>query len=428
MEITHESMTRRTFLAATAPGLVAGMTASAGNAAEAQQTIPKVLPPKIELPRISAPSERDGGSPPKGLPPHQRVGFALVGLGHLTLEQILPAFAQSQRCKPTALVSGDPDKARRIAEQYGLSPQSIYDYKTYDRLRDNPDVTAVYIVLPNSMHAEYTVRAAGAGKHVLCEKPMATSVREAEEMIAACKKANRKLMIAYRIQYEPFNRMVKEMVRSKSIGAVKQIDLVNVQNQGDPNHWRLKKALAGGGSLPDIGLYCLNTARYLTGEEPIELSASLYSTPGDPRFREVEEGVTWQMRFPSGTLVTSATNYGAHDSKRYRVYGSEAWVDMDPAFSYRGLRLHLTRKSELNPKADDAREIRMDEKNQFALELDHFAECLAEDRQPYTPGEEGLQDHKLMAAIYESARTGRTLKFPTLTGLDAFRGAAPTAE
>ena len=427
MDMTHDPMTRRTFLAATGPGIVAGMTASASNAAEAQQTLQTALPPKIVLPPISAPTEREGGGAPNALPPSQRVGFALVGLGRLTLEQILPAFAQSKRCKPTALVSGDPDKARRVAEQYGIPAQNIYDYKTYDRLRDNPAVNAVYIVLPNSMHAEYTVRAAGAGKHVLCEKPMANSVREAEQMIAACKKAERKLMIAYRIQYEPFNRMVKDMVRNKTIGAVKHIDLVNVQNQGDPNQWRLKKALAGGGSLPDIGLYCLNTARYLTGEEPVEISANLYSTPGDPRFREVEEGVTWQMRFPSGILVTCATNYGAHDSKRYRVYGAEAWAEMDLAFSYHGLRLRVTRKSEMNPKADDAREIRMEEQNQFALEIDHFAECLAEDKQPYTPGEEGLQDHKLMAAIYDSAHNGRMVKMPAMSSLDAFRGSPPAS-
>jgi len=236
------------------------------------------------------------------------LGFALVGLGRLTLEEILPAFAEAKRCKPVALVSGSPDKAATVARQYGINPKNIYSYQNYDTIRNNPEVDIIYIVLPNSMHAEYTVRGAKAGKHILCEKPMATSVKECQQMIDACKQANKKLMIAYRIQYEPYNRAMMQMVRSKELGVVRTIEADNGQNQDDPNQWRLKKALSGGGCLPNVGIYCLNTSRFLTGEEPIEISAMTYSTPGDPRFREVEESVNFLMRFPSGILVNCSSS------------------------------------------------------------------------------------------------------------------------
>ena len=297
-----------------------------------------VLPP-LKLQPLSAPTEREQEQAPTAAPPDKRVGFAIVGLGRLSLEQILPAFAQSKRCKPVALVSGDPAKAQQVARQYGIKPTSIYDYKTYDNLRDNPDVDVIYIVLPNSLHAEFTVRGAQAGKHVLCEKPMATSVKEAQQMIDACKKADRKLMIAYRIQYEPHNRMMMQMARSGELGIVKVLEMANGQNQGgDLNQWRLKKSLAGGGSLPDVGIYCFNTARFITGEEPIEISANLFTTPNDPRFKEVEETVNWIMRFPSGIHAVCSTSYGWHENRYYRALGSEKWAQMSPAFSYKGLR------------------------------------------------------------------------------------------
>jgi predicted dehydrogenase len=286
------------------------------------------------------------------------------------------------------------------------------------------------------MHVEYTVRGAKAGKHILCEKPMANSSQEAEQMIKACKKANRKLMIAYRIQYEPFNTAVKKMVRASlgeangtksELGQVKLMMMSNAQHQGgDLTQWRLNKKLAGGGALPDIGLYCLNTARFLTGEEPIEISgAQVYSTPGDSRFREVDETVNWLMRFPSGIVANCSTSYAAHNAKRYRVFGSDAWADMDPAFTYTGLRLQIGRKSPSDPQAESIEERRMEQKNQFALEMDHMAACVQENKTPYTPGEEGLQDHRLMEAIYEAGRTGKTIKLNRIEKRDAFRGDPP---
>ncbi|MFN6476241.1 Gfo/Idh/MocA family oxidoreductase [Nostoc sp. DedQUE07] len=384
------------------------------------------LPPQIEFPPISEKTEVDTGGPPTALPPERRLGFAIVGLGRLTLEEIMPAFAECKLAKPTALVSGDAAKANLVAQQYGIKPQNVYNYQNYDNLRNNPDVDVIYIVLPNSMHREYTVRGAKAGKHILCEKPMATTVEDAQQMIDACKQADRKLMIAYRCQYEPHHRAMIAMIRSKELGTVKVIQADNGQNQGgDLNQWRLKRALAGGGSLPDVGIYCLNATRYLTGEEPIAISAQIFSTPGDPRFKEVEENVTFQLRFPSGILGICSTSYGFHEGRRFRVFGSDAWGQLDPAFSYNGLRMMTSRKSPTNSMAENISEVRIGEKNQFALEIDHMADCVIQNKQPHTPGEEGLQDQKLIALIYEAARTGKTITLPRVSGLDTTRGPAP---
>ncbi|MEH2286450.1 Gfo/Idh/MocA family protein [Nostoc sp.] len=384
------------------------------------------LPPQIEFPAISEKTEIDTGGPPTALPPERRLGFAIVGLGRLTLEEIMPAFAECKLAKPTALVSGDSAKANLVAQQYGIKPQNVYNYQNYDNLRNNPDVDVIYIVLPNSMHREYTVRGAKAGKHILCEKPMATTVEDAQQMIDACKQANRKLMIAYRCQYEPHHRAMIGMIRSKELGTVKVIQADNGQNQGgDLNQWRLKRVLAGGGSLPDVGVYCLNATRYLTGEEPIAISAQIFSTPGDPRFKEVEESVTFQLRFPSGILGICSTSYGFHEARRFRVFGSDAWAQLDPGFSYNGLRMMISRKSPNNSMAENISEVRIGEKNQFALEIDHMADCVIQNKQPHTPGEEGLQDQKLIALIYEAAQTGKTIALPRVSGLDTTRGPAP---
>ena len=199
--------------------------------------------------------------------------------GHLTLNQILPAIVKSERCRITALITGDRAKGQEVARQYGVPESGVYTYAEYDRIRDNADVQAVYVVLPNALHEEYVTRAAKAGKHVLCEKPMATSSAEARRMVEACKAANRKLMIAYRIQYEPHNRLVRNWTREGKYGRVKVIESYNGQNQAHNDQWRHQIKLAGGGSLPDIGLYNLNTTRYILGEEPVEIMAATFSTP-----------------------------------------------------------------------------------------------------------------------------------------------------
>lgn len=340
------------------------------------------------------------------MPPDKKIGWAVVGLGKFATEQLLPSFGECKRSELVALVSGSPDKAARLAQQYGVNPKNVYSYQNYDTIRNNPEVDIIYIVLPNGMHAEYTIRGAQAGKHIMCEKPMANTVEECKAMIDACNQAGRKLMIAYRAQYEPFNLAAIKIARGQELGKLKSIVADHGRNldPSDPaDRWRMNKKLAGGGSLVDIGIYSLQAARYLTGEEPTEISAMMYSTPGDPRFQEVEENVNFVLRFPSGVLANCTSSYGYADVKRYRVFGADGWLDLDPATDYYRHRLLVGQK-------DKEEERQIQEKNQFALEIDHLSECVMENKQPKTPGAEGLQDVRLMKLIYEAARTGKTIK------------------
>jgi predicted dehydrogenase len=381
--------------------------------------------PPPPLPPFVAATERQSGPPPAPLPPSQRVGYAIVGLGRLSVEEILPAFSQCQMSRPVALVSGETQKATRLAAQYGIPAQNVYSYQNFDRIRDNPAIDVVYVVLPNAMHEEYVVRAARAGKHVLCEKPMAANSAQARRMVEACRAANRKLMVAYRIQYEAYNRAVRTLARSGEFGKVKLIEAINGQNQGEPNQWRHKLALAGGGALPDIGLYCLNTIRFILGEEPVEIMASTYSTPGDPRFTEVEENCLWQMRFPSGVQANCSTGYGHHMSRRYRLHMERGWANLEMAFAYEGQQLQVASAQGRMERIENRQ---MDQKNQFAAEVDHMSDCVINNKTPFTPGEEGLQDHLLMEAIYRSAQEKRAITLPPIPRRDAFRGPEPKSE
>jgi len=423
---------RRNFLALTGAGLLA--TSSIGGILQAAETEKgKIIqkPSADELtpvPRkpMNASTEKQQGDYFTPLHPDKRIGYALVGLGNLTLGELLPAFGMCKYSKPVALVSGDAKKAAKVAHQYGINPKNIYDYGNFDKIKDNKEIDVVYIVLPNSMHHEFTIRAARAGKHVLCEKPMANSVKECEEMIEACHKANRKLQVAYRIQYEPHNRQMKEWIRSKKYGNIKLIEAFNSQNIGDPQQWRLKKALSGGGALPDIGIYCLNPSRFLLGEEPEAVMASTYASPGDDRFREVEETVMFHLHFPGGIQVHCTSSYGVHLNRHYRAYGDKGvWLGMDPAFDYRGLKMEV---SKAENKLEWKQYPMLEEKNQFALEMDHLSMCIINDKKPYTPGEEGLQDMKIIEAIYTSAREGKLVQLEKFQGKDVFRGTEPKDE
>jgi predicted dehydrogenase len=336
-------------------------------------------------------------------PPGRKLGWAIVGLGSLSINQILPAFARSEKSRVVALVSGHPDKARKLAQRYGVADKSIYDYQGYDALRDNPEVDVVYVVLPNSMHAEYTIRAHRAGKHVLVEKPMATTPLDCQAMIDAARKADRKLMVAYRCRYEPFNQEMIRMAREQELGPVKVVIADHGFSIGDPTQWRLKRDLAGGGSLMDIGIYSLQAARYVTGEEPVEIAAMSHTTPGDERFKEVEETINFHLRFPSGALANCSSSYGYAGQNRYRVVTAKGWFELEPATSYTGLRMRVRTGNVLEER-------NLPQRDHFALEMDHLSGCVMDGQQPLTPGEEGLRDLTLMMAIYEAARSGKTIK------------------
>lgn len=335
----------------------------------------------------------------------RKLGWAIVGLGSYATNQIMPRFAKCEHSRLAAIVSGSPDKAREIAGRYGLPERGIYDYRNFDSIKNNPDVDIVYVILPNSMHHEFTIRAARAGKHVVTEKPMAVSVPECEEMIAECRKANRKLMVGYRSRFEPHNVEAIRLTRERAAGDTKVIIADHGFNTGDPTQWRLKRALAGGGSLMDIGIYSLNAARYLTGEEPIEVNAFMHSTPGDPRFREVEETINFQLRFPSGVLANCTSSYGYDGQSHYRVVGNRGWFELEPATSYGGQRLRVKIGREI-----EERQLPSPAKDQFTAQLDHMSECVMQNREPLVPGEEGLRDVRVMMAIYEAAQSGKTVK------------------
>ncbi|MGB7729848.1 MAG: Gfo/Idh/MocA family oxidoreductase [Candidatus Acidiferrum sp.] len=336
-------------------------------------------------------------------PPGKKMGWAIVGLGSLSINQILPAFAKCEKSKPVAFVSGHPDKANKLAARYGIDPKNIYNYQNYDSIKNNPEVDIIYIVLPNCMHAEYTIRGFQAGKNVLTEKPMACHPADCQKMIDAGRQAGKKLMVAYRCRYEPYNQEAIRMARSGELGLTQVIVADMGFNIGNPDQWRLKKDLSGGGSLMDIGIYGLNASRYLTGEEPVEINAMMYSAPNDPRFKEVEETINFQLRFPSGVLANCSSSYGYVSQNRYRIIGTEGWLDMDPATIYSGLRMKVGRKNIIE-------EINLPVRDHFALEMDHMSQCVMENKDPLTPGEEGLRDITLMMAIYEAARTGKTVK------------------
>ena len=331
------------------------------------------------------------------------VGYCIVGLGRISVDHFMPGLLQSQHGKVTGLVSGTPDKARTLAAQYGVPASSVYSYEQYDRIRDNPAIDAVYIGLPNSMHADYTIRAAKAGKHVLCEKPMATSVADARAMIAACDAARRKLMIAYRCQLEPVNLKAIALIRSGAIGQVQAIESANGFNI-PAGEWRLNRKLAGGGPLMDVGIYSLNASRYLTGEEPQVLEAYSSVIDKDGRFNEVEENVSWTMRFPSGIVASCTTTYGASMDGYVRIHGAEGMLELSPAFSYQGIHLTgMTTGSDGKSKEPVDMPEPIKDPQQFTHQADYFADCIRNDKPVKMSGEEGLRDMELMMQIYRSA-------------------------
>jgi predicted dehydrogenase len=326
------------------------------------------------------------------------LGVALVGIGKLTQGQLLPALKKTSHCRLAALVSGHPEKARKVAAEHGLPEKNIYTYETFDRLADNPEVDIVYIVLPNAMHAEYTIRAARAGKHVYCEKPMAISPRECEEMIAACKKAKRQLGIAYRLHFEPHNLEVARIARERELGAVKVIDVAGCTMVGDPAQWRLDKKLSGGGSLVDIGIYALQAARYISGEEPTAVSARQTVTDR-AKFKGIDETLLFSLSFPSGIVANGISSYAVF-LNRFVVAAEGGRFGVDPALNYHGIRGFRS----------DNKPLAFPEIDQFATEMDDFAACVRAGKPTRVPGEEGLRDVRLIEALYQAAETGREVK------------------
>jgi predicted dehydrogenase len=355
-----------------------------------------------------APAVAQAQAKPAETAPSDKVGFAIVGLGKLSLGQLIPGLKVARNARLAAVVSGHPDKARRVAAENGLPADAVYGYDDYDRIAKDPRIQVVYIVLPNSLHAEHTIKALKAGKHVLCEKPMATTIADAEAMIAAAKAANRHLMIAYRCHYEPLNLDVMRRLRAKSLGRVRQIN-TTMGRQADPadpsDAWRLDAELSGAGALGDMGVYGISAARYLLNEEPVAVQAWAWTDRTDPRFKETQDLINWQFRFPSGVIANGSTSFAYAPTMAFEAICEQGRLVADPAAFYGGNRLTVVKGGQAQPP------IPAPPGDQFAREMDWMADVVRGKAPMVSPGEEGLQDMRLMQAILESAaKDGATVK------------------
>ena len=334
----------------------------------------------------------------------QNVRYAVIGLGHFAQAAVLPAFDRLRGSDVVAICSSDPDKLRTLGARYGVAHTLGYDQ--YDALLRADEVDAVYIALPNSLHAGFAVRAAEAGVHVLCEKPMAVTAVDCRRMIEAARKHGVKLMIGYRLHFEAANLAAVETLRSGAIGTPRSFDSTFTM-QIEPGNTRLRAEL-GGGPLHDLGLYCINAARYLFRAEVSAFSAT---RSDDPRFGEVPEQISALLRFPDERLARFTVGFGGAHVSRYEVVGSKGVLRVEPAYDYAGaLAVDL--------QSDDRRSRRSFRKrDQVAAELRYFSECIRRNREPEPSGSEGLADVVTIEAILESIASGRSVQVaPVDTG------------
>ncbi len=333
------------------------------------------------------------------LPPNRKLGVALLGLGKYSTGQLAPALQQTKLCQLAGIVTGSPQKAAQWKQQHNLADKNIYDYKTFDRIVDNPDIDIVYVVTPNALHAEYAVRAAQAGKHVICEKPMATTEADARRMIAASQKAGKKLSIGYRLHFEPHNLEMMRLGQQQAYGPIKHLVADNAFKFGsNDTPWRVNKALAGGGPLMDMGIYCLQGCLYTKGQMPISVTAKLTPETGTGYFKEVEAGVNWQMQFADGAVADCRTSYAQSIEGHLRAETASGWFELEPAFGYGGLA---------GKTSQNDGKLNLPNINQQAAQMDDFADCVLHNKPTRVPGEMGLRDVQLLLAIYRAAETGQ---------------------
>ena len=331
----------------------------------------------------------------------RKIGYAVAGLGHIAQTAVLPAFAHTRNSRLVALVSDDEEKREKLSRKYGCD---AYPYEQYEECLRRDDVDAVYIALPNTLHAEYTVRAAQAGVHVLCEKPMATSEADCRRMIIACDDAGVRLMIAYRLHFEPANLEAVKLVTSGRLGDPRMFSS-DFSYQVKPDNIRTQ-AETGGGALWDIGVYCINAARYLFRAEPVEV-AGFATRDADGRFeRGVAPGMSCLLRFGDEQLATFNISFQAAPTATYRLIGTKGDVCLDQAYEYQGEReLVVTIQ-------DKSRTRTFPKTDQFGPELIYFSECIVRDADPEPNGEEGLADVRVIEALLRSARDDRPVRLP----------------
>jgi glucose-fructose oxidoreductase len=342
------------------------------------------------MPRRRAPSRSNSAHGGK-------VRYAVIGLGHIAQAAMLPAFAHAKRNSVlTALVSGERKKLRQLGRRYGV--RQLYGYDDVDGLFSSGDIDAVYIALPNDMHKDYAVRAARAGLHVLCEKPMAVTTRECEAMLRAVRTAKVKLMIAYRLHFERANLEAARAASGGKLGELRYFSS-DFSMQVAEDNIRIKRK-RGGGPLYDIGIYCINAARYCFAEDPIEVWATA-TRSRDPRFREVDETVMAAMRFKDEKVASFTCSFGAADRSTFTITGTRGTLTLDPAYEYAvGLGYQMK-------VGERARRKKFGKSDQFAPELLYFSDCVLNDRDPEPSGEEGLADVRIIEGMRRSISSGR---------------------
>jgi predicted dehydrogenase len=325
-----------------------------------------------------------------------QLGIALVGLGSYSEGQLAPALKETKHCYLAGIVTGDPKKAEQWKSRYGLPQGNIYNYHNFDSIRDNQDIDIVYIVLPNNMHAEYVVRAAKAGKHVICEKPMALTVEDCDRMIAACREAGKQLSIGYRLHFEPHNQEMMRIGKEKPFGKLLRIKAEN--GMKEVQGWRVEKAMAGGGPLMDVGIYCVQGCRYTTGMEPVAVRAKEVPKTDPQKFRTIEEGLDWQLEFPGSLFADCKTSY-TNEMNVLRAEAERGWAELSPGYNYEGIQ-----------GRSSGGDMNFPQVNQQARQMDDFALAIKEGRPTPVPGEMGRQDVKILLAIYKAMETGQRIE------------------
>lgn len=328
----------------------------------------------------------------------KKLNIALVGLGNYAT-YLAYGLESCQYCTLAGIVTGHPEKAEQWKKKYNIPDKNIYNYQNFDSIINNKDIDVVYVVLPNSMHKEYAIRAAKAGKHVIVEKPMALNAADCREMITACKKAGVQLAIGYRLHYEPYHLEIKRLGQQKIFGQVRLIEVSLGYKTSNPSEWRLHKALSGGGPLMNVGIYCIQASRYVLGEEPVSVTAQFGPNTDAALFTEVEASITWQLNFPSGAVCNSSSTYNC-GVDRFYASADEGFFELSPAVSYGPFRGRSSKG-----------ELKFEDINQQTTQMDEIAKVLLANQSlpEHITGEEGLKDLKIMEAIYESANTGKKI-------------------
>jgi predicted dehydrogenase len=325
---------------------------------------------------------------------------ALLGLGSYAT-RVANAMQSCTRAKLVGAISGTPQKLKDWQSKFSIPEKNCYSYETFDQIKNNPDIDAVYVITPNSLHRPFTLRAASAGKHVICEKPMAVNAKEGQEMIDACKKANVKLLIGYRLHFEAKTLEIIRQRNEGTFGKVLYFDGQSGFKIGDPSQWRLNRELAGGGAMMDIGIYSINGSRYMVGEEPIWVTAQ--ETKTDPvKFKDgVDETILFQLGFPSGAVASCLSTYAMSNLDRFFLDGDKGYAELKPATGYGPIE-GRTSLGELN----------FQHVVHQTMQMDEMASIILANKKPVVPvdGEEGLKDMKIIDAIYRAVKSGKEEK------------------